>query len=41
MEMFDANRISTAENDTEKAAYSPSDTISNCLYAIILSMVLT
>jgi len=39
MEMFDANRISTAETDTEYAAYSSSDTINNYLSTIILSMV--
>ena len=39
MEMFDANRISTAETDKEYAAYFSSDSISNYLQTILLSMV--
>ena len=38
MEMFEANRISTAETDTEYAAYCSNDTISSHFYTIILSM---
>ena len=39
MKMFDADRISTAETDTEYAAYSSTDNISNYLYTILLSLV--
>ena len=38
MEIFDASRISTAETDTEKAAYCSNDIISSHLYTILLSM---
>ena len=39
MEMFDANRISTVETDTEKAAYCSNNSISSHLYTILLYMV--
>ena len=38
MEISVANRISTAETDTEKEIYSSNNTESGHLYTIILSM---
>ena len=38
VEMFDANRIFTAETDTKLAAYYLNDTIRSHLYTILVSM---